>query len=53
MFNLLIEKKIRYFEIILKVSECCNINCDYCYVFNKGNLVVDDSFVRILNKNIY
>ncbi|EJM3431910.1 XyeB family radical SAM/SPASM peptide maturase [Salmonella enterica] len=29
--------KIRHLEIILKVSERCNINCTYCYVFNLGN----------------
>ncbi len=52
MLNLLIEKKIRYLEIILKVSERCNINCDYCYVFNKGNSAADDSPARLSNKNI-
>src|SRR5471030_323894 len=29
--------KIKHLEIILKVSERCNINCTYCYVFNLGN----------------
>lgn len=24
-------------EVILKVTERCNINCTYCYMFNKGN----------------
>lgn len=24
-------------EVVLKVAERCNINCSYCYVFNKGN----------------
>jgi len=24
-------------EIILKITERCNINCTYCYMFNKGN----------------
>lgn len=24
-------------EVIVKVTEVCNINCSYCYVFNKGN----------------
>ncbi|CNK53996.1 galns arylsulfatase regulator (Fe-S oxidoreductase) [Yersinia kristensenii] len=52
MLNLLIEKKIRHLEIILKVSERCNINCDYCYVFNKGNSAADDSPARLSNKNI-
>lgn len=26
-----------YNELILKVSSRCNLNCDYCYVFNKSN----------------
>ena len=26
------------FDIILKVVERCNINCDYCYYFNKNDL---------------
>lgn len=24
-------------EVIIKISERCNINCSYCYMFNKGN----------------
>jgi uncharacterized protein len=24
-------------EVVLKVTERCNINCTYCYMFNKGN----------------
>lgn len=24
-------------EAVIKVAERCNINCSYCYVFNKGN----------------
>lgn len=24
-------------ELILKVTSCCNLNCDYCYVFNQGD----------------
>ncbi|MGC7404780.1 radical SAM protein [Pandoraea pneumonica] len=27
----------RYVEVILKISERCNINCTYCYFFNKEN----------------
>lgn len=34
---MMIKKKIKHLEIILKVSERCNINCSYCYVFNLGN----------------
>jgi uncharacterized protein len=25
-------------EIVLKVTSLCNLNCSYCYVFNKGDL---------------
>ena len=28
---------LRYLEVIVKMTERCNINCDYCYVFNRGN----------------
>ena len=31
---------IKHFTVILKVSERCNIDCDYCYYFNIG----DDSW---------
>lgn len=24
-------------EIVLKITERCNINCTYCYIFNKGD----------------
>ncbi|KKO47564.1 hypothetical protein VT06_16350 [Arsukibacterium sp. MJ3] len=24
-------------EIVLKITERCNINCSYCYVFNKSD----------------
>lgn len=33
---------MEYSELILKVSSCCNLNCDYCYVFNQG----DTSFLN-------
>ena len=29
-------------EVIVKVAERCNINCTYCYMFNKGN----DDYLR-------
>lgn len=32
-----VKEKIKHLEVILKVSERCNINCTYCYVFNLGN----------------
>jgi len=25
--------------VVLKVAQRCNINCDYCYVYNRGDLV--------------
>ena len=28
---------MEYCELILKVSSCCNLNCDYCYVYNQGD----------------
>lgn len=38
--TVIIENKEEYTELVLKVSSCCNLNCDYCYVFNQG----DDSY---------
>jgi len=32
----------RHVEVVLKVAERCNIDCTYCYMFNKG----DESFRR-------
>lgn len=29
--------RFEHLELIVKVTERCNINCTYCYVFNKGN----------------
>ncbi|CNI66782.1 cyclophane-forming radical SAM/SPASM peptide maturase XyeB [Yersinia bercovieri] len=52
MVNISSKKSIQHLEIILKISERCNINCDYCYVFNKGNSIADNSPARISNKNI-
>ncbi|TNL01434.1 XyeB family radical SAM/SPASM peptide maturase [Kosakonia cowanii] len=37
------KKRIKILEIILKVSERCNINCTYCYVFNQGNEIAINS----------
>ncbi|WP_213990088.1 cyclophane-forming radical SAM/SPASM peptide maturase XyeB [Sodalis sp. dw_96] len=31
------DKQPKHLEIILKVSERCNLNCSYCYVFNMGS----------------
>ncbi len=32
--------KLEALEVILKITERCNLNCDYCYFFNAG----DDSY---------
>lgn len=46
-------KQIKHLEIILKISERCNISCTYCYVFNMGNsLAVDSSPVISLDNVI-
>lgn len=46
------KEKIKHLEIILKVSERCNINCTYCYVFNMGNSLAADSTPVISRENI-
>lgn len=46
------KKKIKHLEIILKVSERCNINCTYCYVFNLGNDLAINSKPIISHKII-
>ncbi|PNQ53788.1 XyeB family radical SAM/SPASM peptide maturase, partial [Vibrio agarivorans] len=48
----MIRKKIKHLEIILKVSERCNINCTYCYVFNLGNDIAINSKPIISHQNI-
>ncbi|MCT8345455.1 cyclophane-forming radical SAM/SPASM peptide maturase XyeB [Photorhabdus kleinii] len=35
--------KINHLEVILKISERCNLNCSYCYVFNMGSEVALNS----------
>ncbi|TNL02775.1 XyeB family radical SAM/SPASM peptide maturase [Kosakonia cowanii] len=43
-------KSIEHLEIIVKISERCNIDCTYCYVFNKGNDLAINS-QTIIKKN--
>ena len=33
-------RKLRTLEVVLKITERCNLDCDYCYFFNAG----DDSY---------
>ena len=33
-------RKLRALDVVLKVTERCNLDCDYCYFFNAG----DDSY---------
>jgi uncharacterized protein len=32
-----LKTKARFVEVVLKIVERCNINCTYCYMFNRGN----------------
>ena len=34
-------RELNTLEVILKITERCNLNCDYCYFFNAG----DDSYL--------
>lgn len=45
-------EKIKHLEVILKISERCNISCTYCYVFNMGNSLATDSPPLISIDNI-
>lgn len=44
--------RIQHLEIILKLSERCNINCTYCYVFNKGSSISDDAPPALTEESI-
>ena len=35
-------RKLNTLEVILKITERCNLDCDYCYFFNAG----DDSYKK-------
>ncbi|WP_426576215.1 cyclophane-forming radical SAM/SPASM peptide maturase XyeB [Xenorhabdus stockiae] len=45
-------KKINHLEVILKISERCNLNCSYCYVFNMGSEIALNSAPVISNNTI-
>ncbi|MWP48431.1 MULTISPECIES: radical SAM protein [unclassified Gilliamella] len=34
--------KVDILEVILKITECCNIACRYCYFFRGGNIDFDE-----------
>lgn len=44
--------KIKHFEVILKISERCNLNCTYCYIFNMGSELALNSAPVISNTTI-
>lgn len=46
------KERIKHLEIILKISERCNINCDYCYVFNMGSQLATESNPVISMSNV-
>jgi uncharacterized protein len=37
-----VDVKIKNLEVVLKITERCNINCSYCYVFNQGDVSYKD-----------
>ena len=46
-------------ELILKVASICNLNCEYCYVFNQGDNsfknepnIIDESIQKDIEKRI-
>ncbi|MDC9604369.1 cyclophane-forming radical SAM/SPASM peptide maturase XyeB [Xenorhabdus griffiniae] len=44
--------KINHLEVILKISERCNLNCSYCYVFNMGSDIALNSAPVISHNTI-
>ncbi|EDY2188324.1 XyeB family radical SAM/SPASM peptide maturase [Salmonella enterica subsp. enterica] len=47
------KEKFNFLEIVLKVSERCNINCDYCYMYNCGNELSINSRPLIKDETVY
>ena len=45
--------KVDILEIILKITECCNIACRYCYFFRGGNADFDERPKVIRKDTIY
>ncbi|MDW7548167.1 radical SAM protein [Pseudoalteromonas sp. SCSIO 43201] len=45
-------KSIKHLDIILKITERCNIDCDYCYVFNLHDTSYNKRSARVSLDNI-
>ncbi|SCC30961.1 radical SAM protein [Gilliamella intestini] len=45
--------KVDILEVILKITECCNIACRYCYFFKGGNLDFNERPKVIKKDTIY
>lgn len=45
-------KSLRHLDIILKITERCNIDCDYCYVFNLHDASYKEHSARISLNNV-
>lgn len=39
-------------QVVIKITERCNINCDYCYMFNQGNDDYLDRPIYIKQKTV-
>ena len=37
-------RNLRALEVILKITERCNLDCDYCYFFNAGGRQLHETF---------
>lgn len=45
-------QNVRSLDVVLKVSERCNLNCDYCYFFNAGDDSYKDHAAFIANETV-